>query len=168
MTNDPKAKADNSGDPGNAEAANAHSEDSGTVFAKADPTTVDRDEDDGQYNAIAEVNRLREQVINAPAPGTDPDSRKRLGKTYAAAGEDVPGHLKTANDPTSDYPYDTDSDRLKDAGIPDHDNAGNPNPHNDDDATAKGTAATKRAATGVSRTATPQGRAATPTQKTAE
>lgn len=165
-TSDPKAKADNSGDPANAEAAKAHANDDSTVFAKADPTTVDRDKNDDSYDAVAEVNRLRQQVIDAPAPGSDPDSRRRLGKTFAAAGEDVPGHLKTGND----YPYDTDSDRLKDAGMPDRDNDGNPNPHADDNATDddnKGTAAAKRAAAGASRT-TVQGRSATPTTKAAE
>jgi hypothetical protein len=167
-TSDPKAKADNSGDPANAEAAQAHANDSHTVFAKADPTTVDRDEDDGLYNAMAEVDRLRQQVIDAPAPGQDPDSRKRLGKTWAAAGEDVPNHLKVGDQ------YDTDSDRLRDAGIPDHDNAGNANPHSDTvtdpdgGSTTKADAAAKRSASGTRATSAPTGRSATPTSKASE
>lgn len=162
VADDPKAKADNSGDPGNAEAARAHANDDSTVFAKADPTTIDRDEDDGHYNAIAEVNRLREQVINAPGPGEDPDSRKRLGKTLAAAGEDVPDHLKVGDQ------YDTDSDRLRDAGIPDYDNDGNRNPHSDvvtspdGGSDTKADAAQKRSAAGTRSTSAPTGRSATP------
>lgn len=128
-------------------------DDDSTVFATADPTTIDR-ADDGSYNAIDEVNRLREQIINAPGPGEDPDSRKRLGKTLAAAGEDVPDHLQVGDS------YNTDSDKLKDAGIPDQDSDGNLNPHADVDPKAE--AAGKRSAAGTRSTSAPTGRSATP------
>lgn len=115
-----------------------HTNDDDTVFATADPITVDRNPDDGYFDAIAETNRLREEIINAPAPGSDPDSRKRLGKALAAAGEDVPSHLR-GND-------DTDNDRPREA---------------DEEPNTKTDAAQKRAAAG-NRTTTPTGRSATP------
>lgn len=172
--NDPKAKADNSGDPANAEAAKAYANDDSTQFAKADPVTVDRGDMEGVYDVVAETDRLREQVIKASEPGTDPDSKRRLAKHLAAAGEKVPSHLRTDKDPRSDYPYDTDSDKLKDAGIPDVDNDGNPNPHagvttedvlDPDKADTKANAAKARKASSPTRTTTPQGRSATPTEK---
>lgn len=117
-----------------------HPNDDDTVFATADPITVDRNPDDGYFDAIAETNRLRDEIINAPAPGSDPDSRKRLGKALAAAGEDVPSHLR------GNETDDTDNDRPRET---------------DEEPTAKTDAAQKRAAAGT-RTTTPTGRSATP------
>lgn len=61
-------------------------------------------EDKKEFDSEAEIARVRDEAMNAPPPGEDPDSRQRLAKTLAAAGVDLPGDLSV--DPV------TEEDRL--------------------------------------------------------
>lgn len=95
-------------------------------------------------DAQAEIDRVRDEIQATPAPGEDPDSKRRLAKHLVAAGVDLPKGLST--DPI------TDEERE----------AHGANPVTDDD---KKTAAEKRAAAGTSHSAAPQGRSSTPPGK---
>lgn len=60
---------------------------------------------EGMFDAEAETARVREQVAAAPAPGTDPEAKRRVAKTLAAQGIDPPEGYST--DPI------TEEDRAK-------------------------------------------------------
>ena len=95
-----------------------------------------------EFNIHEEISRVRDEIMNAPAPGTDPDSLRRKEKHDAAVNvyaDDAADAAESAEDDKADSDKGTD-------------------------------AAAKRKAAGTTRTTTPQGRSATPTptQKTAE
>lgn len=107
---------------------------------------------EGSFDAEAETARVREAIINAPAPGSDPDSRQRLAKSLVASGVDLPDGLST--DPVTDEDREAHVAGSADTNSTDEDREG-----------GKLTAAQRRAAAGTSRTATPQNRTATPANK---
>jgi len=102
----------------------------------------------------AEVASVREGVVAAPEPGTDPDSRQRLAKTLVASGVDLPDGLST--DPV------TDKDREASVKAAEKRREGlTKQAESGDDAGDD----TKDAATRARHT-TPQGRSTTPHAKT--
>lgn len=118
--------------------------------AKAQEKDADerRKANEGKFDAEAETNRVRDEVMNAPEPGKDPDATTRVAKTLAASGIDAPHGYTT--DPVTDEERQAYADKA--AGKRDEDDT--------DDTSKRG-----RRAAAPDRV---QGRSTTPRQKAAE
>ena len=127
-----------------------------------------------EFDSYAEIARVRAGVMAAPAPGSDPDSKQRIAKELQSRGIELPDGY--AVEPVTDEDRDvhrTSGDENYDKYVKEHEDARQRDTEHEEvfesKDTAKGTAASKRAAASdTSTTTTPQGRSTAPQAKGAE